>query len=150
MNLLIRNRQRKLPVDTEAVRVIASETLNALAYPDVELSVSLVSDRKITELNRTYRNHNRPTDVLAFSLNEGDFGGINPGVLGDVVISLETAQRQAQEHRHSDEEELCLLLIHGILHLLGYDHEQGGGEAKKMRSKERALMKLMKDKGIVE
>ena len=130
--------------------MIASETLNALAYPDVELSVSLVSDRKITELNRTYRNHNRPTDVLAFSLNEGDFGGINPGVLGDVVISLETAQRQAQEHRHSDEEELCLLLIHGILHLLGYDHEQGGGEAKKMRSKARALMKLMKDKGIVE
>lgn len=131
------------------VRRIATETLNALESVDVELSVSLVSDRTITELNRDYRSKNRPTDVLAFSLCEGEFGKINPGVLGDVVISVETARKQAAEHGHSTDVELCLLLIHGILHLVGYDHEQGDAEEKKMRQKERELMQIVKDKGIV-
>lgn len=131
------------------VRAVATATLNALGSPDVEVSVTVVSDKKITELNQYYRNLNRPTDVLAFSLNEGDFGGINPCVLGDVVISAETAQRQADQHGHSTSEELCLLLIHGLLHLLGYDHEGGGAAAQRMRRKERALMKVMKARGMV-
>ncbi|HNR13140.1 MAG TPA: rRNA maturation RNase YbeY [Thermodesulfobacteriota bacterium] len=123
--------------------------LNALGSPDVEMGVSLVSDRAITDLNATYRNHNRPTDVLSFSMQEGDFGDLNPQVLGDVVISVETARRQAEERGQSFEEELCLLLIHGTLHLFGYDHERSAAAARQMRGKERTLLRTLKKEGIL-
>ena len=128
---------------------IATETLNALVYPDAELSISLVSDKKITELNRNYLQRNRPTDVLAFPMNEGEFGEINPNLLGDVVVSVETALAQADKQDHSLDEELCLLVIHGILHLVGFDHEGPGLEGRKMRNKEQELVSLMREKGIV-
>ncbi len=129
------------------VRKIATETLNALGFPDVELSISLVSDARIMKLNRDYLHRDRATDVLAFSMNEGDFGEVNPDLLGDVVISVETTRRQAERQGHSFNEELCLLLAHGILHLLGYDHEQGGAAARRMRKKERAIMEIVRNKG---
>lgn len=125
-----------------------NEILNALGSPDVELGVTLVSDEKIAGLNHHYRNRNRPTDVLAFSMREGDFGELHDYLLGDVVISIETAHRQAAERRHSPEEELCILLVHGILHLFGYDHEQPGPAAREMRKKERDLLQCLKTKGI--
>jgi probable rRNA maturation factor len=80
----------------------------------------LTDDERITELNRTYRGVDGPTDVLAFSLHEG----AEENLLGDVVVSVETARRQADEHGQSLDDEVEMLLVHGLLHLLGYDHAQ--------------------------
>jgi probable rRNA maturation factor len=117
-----------------------------LGSPDGELSLSLVDDREITELNQQYLLRDRPTDVLAFPMQEGSFSDINPLLLGDVVISVETAHRQAAEKKHSLADEVCVLLIHGILHLLGYDHEPLGSQAKTMRKKEKDLFRLMQER----
>jgi probable rRNA maturation factor len=94
--------------------------LRALGRPRHEVSVLLVGDRAIRRLHRTYLNHDRPTDVLAFP-QQGGVPAPQPHLLGDVVISVETAARQAKAHGHSLDRELALLLIHGILHLVGYD-----------------------------
>jgi probable rRNA maturation factor len=94
-------------------------------------------------LNARYRGVDRPTDVLAFAMREGPFAQFHPHLLGDVVISAETALRQARTHRRTLAEELTHLLIHGTLHLLGYDHEVSSAEARLMRAKERALWKLV-------
>jgi probable rRNA maturation factor len=126
------------------VRKIAKETLSALGSPDGELSLSFVTDQEITDLNQKHLSRFRPTDVLAFSMREGDFTEINPSLLGDVVISVETAKKQADVKGHVFEEELCLLLIHGILHLLGYEHEIPGPRAKAMRKKENELFSFLK------
>ena len=104
--------------------------------PQAELSVLFVSDSKIRQLNREYRGLDRPTDVLAFSMREGEDTQINPGVLGDIVISAETAKRQGEEIGWGLEKEVCKLLIHGLLHLIGYDHETDPDEAARMRNKE--------------
>ncbi|MFH0813362.1 MAG: rRNA maturation RNase YbeY [Pseudomonadota bacterium] len=127
------------------VRRIAKAILNGLESPEGELSISLVSDKTITPLNERYLQRSRPTDVLAFPMREGEFSEINPHLLGDVVISVETAKHQADAKGHSFEEELCVLLIHGILHLFGYDHETPGAQAKAMRRKEKALFRLVKE-----
>jgi len=119
-----------------------------LGSPDGELSICLVNDREITELNQKYLHRSHPTDVLAFSMREGAFSEINPQLLGDVVISVETAKRQAEEKGHSLAEEVCILLIHGILHLFGYNHETPTSNAKTMRKKEKELFHLMKEKLI--
>ena len=131
------------------VRKVAKASLSALESPEAELSISLVSDKKITELNQQYRNRPRPTDVLSFSMREGAFSDINPQLLGDVVISVETAKRQAESKGLSLEEEICVLLIHGILHLFGYDHEKSDLKAQAMQKKERDLLLLMEKKSII-
>jgi probable rRNA maturation factor len=89
--------------------------------PDTSLSVLLTNDAEIHELNRDYRKKDRPTDVLSFSQYEG--GGLRAGPLGDIVLSIETTTRQAEEKGWSLEEEAAFLLLHGLLHLLGFDHE---------------------------
>ena len=89
--------------------------------------------------NKVYRGIDRPTDVLAFSMREGPFLHPVPYVLGDIVISAERALRQASEAGHTLKKELCILLIHGILHLLGYDHEGAGKDARMMRRKEKEI-----------
>jgi probable rRNA maturation factor len=94
-------------------------------------------------LNARYRGINQPTDVLAFAMREGPFAQLHPSLLGDVVISAETALRQARMHRRTLAEELTHLLIHGTLHLLGYDHEVSPAAARLMRTKERALWRLV-------
>ncbi|MGH7897118.1 MAG: rRNA maturation RNase YbeY [Candidatus Binatia bacterium] len=103
-----------------------------------ELSIRLVRDPEIHALNRDWRGKDRPTDVLSFSLREGKFGDVSRA-LGDVVISLETAARQAAECRRSLADEVDRLLVHGILHLAGYDHEVSPREERRMRRKEREL-----------
>ncbi len=92
-------------------------------------------------LNRRFRGIDRTTDVLSFSLREGAFGGLRPDVLGDIVISVPRAQRQAREAGHPLVREIELLLIHGLVHLLGYDHERGPSEARRMRRRERQFLK---------
>jgi probable rRNA maturation factor len=96
--------------------------LAALRLKKAELSVLLCDDRTIQALNRSHRKKNKPTDVLAFALGEGEVLPGAEGVLGDVVISLDTARRQAEDRGHALWDEVTLLLAHGLLHLLGYDH----------------------------
>ena len=98
-----------------------------------------MTDQEIHTLNRQYRHKDKPTDVLSFPLADE----VQPSLLGDVVISIETAARQARRRRHSLREEVQILLIHGILHLLGYDHEVSRGEAIRMHRKEREIKTML-------
>ena len=100
----------------------AEAMLESLGLRDAELSILLCDDATIRELNRRYRKKNRATDVLAFPMQEGPGPAGHPGLLGDVVISLPTATRQAAEHDRPIIQEVTFLLAHGLLHLLGYDH----------------------------
>jgi probable rRNA maturation factor len=106
-----------------------------LGLEEGQLSVVIVSDRRMAELNRTFRRVDGPTDVLAFAQQEGEREGegFNVHVLGDVVISAESAARQAPRYRRSLEGEMDLLLVHGILHLAGLDHAGDREEGKKMK-----------------
>jgi probable rRNA maturation factor len=96
--------------------------LRHLADGDAELSIALVDDATIRELNRDYRHKDRPTDVLAFPLVEARGPQKAAGLLGDVIVSIPTARRQARAHRRPLLDELTMLLAHGLLHLCGYDH----------------------------
>jgi len=105
-----------------------------------EISILLTDDEYIREMNREYRGIDRPTDVLAFSQLEGErFGPEAECLLGDVIISVERAKAQAGERSHSLADELDLLVIHGVLHLLGYDDETGE-QASRMRQREKAIL----------
>ena len=110
-----------------------------LDCPDKEISLLFVDDDGIRKINKEYLGRDYPTNVISFSLNEGDFGDINPDLLGDIIISAETALRDALKAEIKFEEELDYLIIHGILHLSGYDHEISEEEAKRMKEKEREL-----------
>jgi len=109
----------------------------------------MVDDIRIEKINKQYLGRSGPTNVISFPMAEGDFTGINPHVLGDVVISVETAKRQAEESEISLEEMIDFFLIHGILHLLGYDHERSGAEAQVMRAKEKELFGKIMQKSEV-
>ena len=125
--------------------------LNALGCPEgSELSVSIVGDRSIRIINREYLAKDRPTNVISFSLQEGECGGINPHALGDVIISADTAAREAEDGGVTFFERLSFLLLHGILHLCGYDHERSGeAEAEKMQLKEQQLFRILKKEGLL-
>jgi probable rRNA maturation factor len=110
------------PIQTTAIRTRAERMLRALSLPKAELSILLCDDPTIHELNRGHRKKDKPTDVLAFALREGKPLPGAPELLGDVVISLDTARRQAEEHGRSLWDEVTMLLAHGLLHLVGYDH----------------------------
>jgi len=129
-------------LDTAALAERAGKLLRELGYAESELSVALVGDASMTEMNGQYRGRPGPTDVLSFSLLEGDHAEQRGDLLGDVVIDLEQAERQAQERGHGLDEEAARLLIHGTLHLLGYDHEQDD-EAREMEAMERRLWLLI-------
>lgn len=107
---------------------------------DAELSLLLVDDAQISEINEVYLGRTGPTNVIAFPMQEGEFSGIQPNLLGDVVISVETANREAGDAGCCPEQRFTELLIHGILHLLGYDHETDAAEARKMAEKSQELM----------
>ena len=117
-------------------------TLAAEGAEDREVSVLLTDDGEIHTLNGTYRGKDKPTDVLAFALDEGEGGSLDLS-LGDVIISVETATRQAASRRVTLDAELELLAVHGTLHLLGYDHE-APDEAKVMRARTRAIRRRLK------
>ncbi len=120
-----------------------------MGLPDSELSVSIVGDRSIRRINRQYLGKDRPTNVISFSMHEGDFGELNPEILGDVIISADTAFREAEEGGMTFESRLVFLLLHGILHLSGYDHERSGpDEARRMEKKEKTLFAILDDEGL--
>lgn len=124
---------------------MARKILSVSGCPDAELSIVILSDEEIREVNRDYLQKNRPTNVISFAMQEGEGAGLNPLLLGDVLISADTAARDASEAGVSFESELYFLLIHGILHLLGYDHERGTEEqAKLMEAKEREIFAVIR------
>ncbi|MBZ4660614.1 MAG: ybeY [Desulfacinum sp.] len=120
----------------------AERILSALGCSDAELSLAVVDDETIRELNSQYRGVDEPTDVLSFPMGEGEFGDVAPQMLGDVVLSVETAGAMADEHNLSLEAVLDLLLIHGVLHLVGYDHTDPE-EARQMDRKTLDLLALL-------
>lgn len=142
MSVLVSMRGRRTPDLARRLGRSARRLLVALRRADDELSLVLVSDRVMHELNRSWRGADRPTDVLAFAQAEGA-GGAPDGLLGDVVISIDTARRQAAALGHSLVAESERLLVHGLLHLLGYDHERSTAEARRMRRRERALLRVL-------
>jgi probable rRNA maturation factor len=125
-------------VENKLLGKIAHRALEVLGLNKAELSIVLVSDPQIRRLNKLYRNKDKPTDVLSFPIGEKVNGWL---ILGDVVISVDTAKKQAQELGYSLEEELKRLLVHGLVHLLGYDHELGGEEEKKFFELEAFVLK---------
>ena len=130
-------------VDTRRLSARARVLLRALGHARSELSVALVDDREISELNRRWRGRARPTDVLSFSLLEGEHQAQRGGLLGDVVISVETAAAGAAARHRGLDEEVTRLLIHGLLHLLGHDHQRPG-EARLMRDEQRRLWRKIR------
>ncbi len=128
-------------VDADWVDKVARSVLQAEAVMLSELGVLVTDDAKMQELNREYAGEDAPTDVLSFSLTEGEEFASPDRVLrlGEVIISYPTAERQAQEAGRATKDEMAHLLVHGILHLLGYDHAEPE-EEQRMRAKERALL----------
>jgi probable rRNA maturation factor len=117
--------------------------LKALDCPDREVSLLFTDDRHIRTLNRHYRKVDRATDVLSFSQGEGEFP--DPTLLGDIVVSAETVLRRTRKNGKRPLDELFFLLVHGLLHLLGYDHETSRKDARIMRNKEKELLPLVQN-----
>ncbi len=121
---------------------MSQDILDALGCRDVQLSILICDDSEISVLNRKYLGRTGPTNVIAFPMQEGDFPDVFPELLGDVVISAETADREARETGQDFEMRFIELLVHGILHLKGYDHEKDETQALEMEKKSRELMDL--------
>jgi probable rRNA maturation factor len=119
---------------------MAERILSDLECHDSELSVLLVDDADIVELNLRYLSRNQPTNVLSFPMNEAAFSELQPRILGDVVISTETAVRESEQRGITVDDEMALLLVHGILHLIGYEHEDSQEDAVRMEQKEREVL----------
>ena len=146
------NEQERFPITYRLKRLVRRAVVATLFYEGFEnpcqVSVTFVDNEGIRVLNREYRQIDAPTDVLSFPLTDFE-GGEEPPVdemmemLGDVVLSLETAQRQALEYGHSFEREVAFLTVHSMLHLLGYDHETGEEDEADMRARQRAIMERL-------
>jgi len=117
-----------------------------LELSKAELSVLLVDDERIREFNRQYLHRDRPTNVIAFPMTEGEFSALNPHLLGDLVISVDTAVRQSSRFGLNQTEMVLFLMIHGILHLVGYEHEGTRKGAREMGLKQRELLRLVTQK----
>ena len=141
MQIAIQNRRKQPRLTTPKLKKIVQTICAGLGFETLELSVVITDDETIHSLNQQWRNKDKPTDVLSFPLEEGT---VDPrafrGHLGDVVISAETAARQAHHYEHGFEAELRRLLVHGILHLVGHDHIHGGRQAAKMKKEEERLL----------
>jgi probable rRNA maturation factor len=144
MEVLIDNRQKKYQVAMTIIQQKARDILNVLECHDAELSVLIVDDPQIATLNKKYLHRSGPTNVIAFPMHSDVFRNINPGLLGDVVISIETAAKEGAHIGIGMEERIIQLLVHGILHLIGYDHEKSEVQAEKMARKENEILRMIK------
>ncbi len=148
--IAIANRQRQFPIRVKNLRRVAERILSVSGFPGSELSVVIVGDRSIRTINREYLGRDKATNVISFSMQEGECGAVNPDLLGDVVISAATCAREAEEGGIPFWSRLCFLLLHGILHLTGYDHERSGAEeAARMEARETEIFALLEQEGLV-
>ena len=129
------NRQRKVPVDAEKWQRFTTRALNATPARGRNVTIAFVSDRRMRELNLQWRGKNGTTDVLSFRAGKDKFANPAGANLGDVVISVEQAVRQAKDHHGTPDEEIAQLILHGLLHLCGYDHETDDGEMNRLELK---------------
>lgn len=147
----ISNKQKKEKIPTGIRMLIRRACIAVLKmeefHESAEVEVSFVDDKQIHEMNLQFRNIDRPTDVLSFPLGEDGVYDTNPAtgakMLGDIVISVEHAKAQAEEYGHTFQREMAFLTVHSMLHLLGYDHVNGGIEAETMREKEETVLLQM-------
>ena len=148
IKVIITNGQNTVKIPT-GVRMLIRRCCNAVLINEdfkgsAEISVSFVDNDEIHEINKMHRNIDNPTDVLSFPLGENGEYDINNDtgarMLGDIVISIEHAYKQAELYGHSLDREIAFLTVHSMLHLLGYDHEPGGLELVRMREKEEAVL----------
>jgi len=145
VRIQIETRQRQQKILKRPLRKIAQKILSVSGYPDAELSILILDNDGIQEINREYLQRDRPTNVISFAMQEGEGSGLTPLLLGDVVISAQRAAEDAAEADIPFEHELVFLLLHGILHLLGYDHERGTeAQAQKMEAREQEIFNLLK------
>lgn len=145
MPIIIENRQKKIRVDRRRVRRAMTRIMKYLNCSNKVISLSIVDNKEITEINRRYLNRDYPTNVLAFSLAAGEFGNINPDILGDIVISADMAYKDAVESDIEFNDELAFLMIHGMLHLLNYDHDNvSHRKTQQMKEKEQYLFSMLK------
>ncbi len=140
MIIRIHNRQRIVAIDTAAVRKRVLQIMVYLGHSDQDLSVVFGSDRLLQDLNCTYRHQDRPTNVLAFPQSPTYEGEPATLMLGDVIVALPTAAREAHDLQQSLEERVVYLLLHGILHLLGHDHEGSATQRRRMEVLERQVL----------
>jgi probable rRNA maturation factor len=145
MGILISNRQHRKKIPRKLLEQTAQVILNDLGCPDHELSLVIVDDAEIAVMNKEYLNHLGPTNVISFAMQEGEFSQISPFLLGDVIISADTAEKEAAMGGISFRQRLIELLIHGVLHLVGYNHEHDEAEALVMETKSEDLLKLIRD-----
>jgi rRNA maturation RNase YbeY len=122
------NRQRKVRIDCERWQAFTAKALRVLPTSATGVTVGFVSDRAMLELNRMWRHKRGTTDVLSFPVEQDDFEKGEGVSLGDVVISIEQASRQAKENKLALDDEIAQLILHGLLHLCGYDHDTDEGE----------------------
>ena len=149
MKTLIENRQRLVKLDLRRIRRTVREAAKHLGCPEREVSLLFVDNEAISEINRQYLNRPGPTNVISFSQTEGDFGHITPLLLGDIVISAERAVSDAQAGNLDVNDEIDFLVIHGLLHLLGYNHEGSDErEAMQMREMENEIFKKLRGFGV--
>jgi probable rRNA maturation factor len=145
MSILIEDRQKKINVDLRRVKHVLNKIMNYLDCKDKEISLLFVDNNEIRKINKRYLNLDYSTNVITFSLTEGEFGNINPKILGDIVISVEKALKDAEEAGIELNDELEFLMIHGMLHLLNYNHENTSeDEAQKMQRKEQEIFGILK------
>jgi probable rRNA maturation factor len=152
VKVIISNRQKAVAIPTGLrllVRKVCTAALKEQGFePDAEVNVTFVDDDQIQVYNKEFRNIDKSTDVLSFPLGDnGQYNDINPEngmtMLGDIVISLEHAVKQAKEYDHTFEREVGYLTVHSMMHLLGYDHVNGGLEADEMRYHEEVVMDML-------
>lgn len=140
MKIRIANRQKRTKIDSRRIRGNVIRLLRLIGCAEKEISISFVDDETIRLLNRQYLRLDKPTNVLSFSLEEGECGKVNPGLLGDIVISVDTALRDAKQGGFTLEEEILFLIVHGLLHLTGYEHVgTSRANALKMKKREKEL-----------
>lgn len=144
MKIQIENKQTKIKIQRRKIRSTVLKLLKIMDCANKELSISFVDDNTIKQLNNHYLQRNHSTNVLSFSLQEGEYGNVNPHILGDIVVSTETAQRDAAKGDLSLSEEIDFLIIHGLLHLLGFNHKNTTkAQTTKMQMKERELFGIL-------
>jgi len=146
MPVHMQSQVRRFMFDQVYLKHSARTILADIGEPAAELGILLVGNQRMRSLNRRYRGKNRTTDVLAFAVREAMVPHapcLTPNMLGDVVIAVPEAARQAKQGQRSLNEELMVLLIHGILHLCGYDHEGSEKEARRMRRRERMILRSL-------
>jgi len=139
MPVHMQSQVRRVTFNQECLARLARAILSDVGEASAELSILFVGDQRMRGLNRRYRGKDRTTDVLAFPMRGVPHSSSH--LLGDVVIAVPTAARQAKQGHRSMDEELTVLLVHGILHLCGYDHERSETEARRMYRRERMILR---------